>query len=141
MYYLLWLVVSAVFFGIELLTMGLTTVWFAGGALVACLAGFLGAGVIWQIIIFLIVSAVLLIACRPFLSGKLAPGQKKTNIGSLIGKQAKVIEVIDNLNETGVVRLEGKEWTARTADDSIIEKDTVVVIESISGVKLIVKQA
>ena len=64
----------------------------------------------------------------------------QTNANSLIGKKAVVIQEIDNLAQTGQVRINDIEWTARSADDEKIGEGTVVKIEEIRGVKLIVKQ-
>ena len=65
----------------------------------------------------------------------------RTNAESLIGKEAVVTQTIENLKNQGQVIVGGIEWTARTGDnETVIEKDTVVEIERIEGVKLIVKK-
>ena len=65
---------------------------------------------------------------------------EKTNVDSLIGKKAKVLEDIDNLNAKGQVSIDGMEWTARSEDRSEIKKDALVEVVAIEGVKAIVKQ-
>ena len=68
-------------------------------------------------------------------------GVEKTNAESLLGKRAVVIQPVNNLAQTGQVRINDIEWTARTADDAEeIPAGTVVEIEEIRGVKLIVKE-
>ncbi len=67
---------------------------------------------------------------------KVVPTQK-TNADALIGKTASVIEDIDNLNENGAVKVEGKVWTARNADgNSVIPSGKFVTVREIKGVKL-----
>lgn len=122
------------------ITAGLTTIWFAGGALVAAIACYAGANLTVQILLFLCVSLVLLIFTRPLAMKYFNKETIQTNANSLIGKKAVVIQEIDNLAQTGQVRINDIEWTARSADDEKIGEGTVVTIEEIRGVKLIVKQ-
>ena len=124
---------------IELATMGLTTIWFAGGAVAGFIASMLGANVVIQAVVFFVVSIVLLIFTRPFAVRYINSNKTKTNIDGLIGQEALVLEEINNIRETGCARLEGKEWSARSVDDTVIPADTVVIVERIEGVKLIVK--
>lgn len=134
-----WLVVFVLLIVIELATMGLTTIWFAGGAVAGFIASMLGANVVIQAVVFFVVSIVLLIFTRPFAVRYINSNKTKTNIDGLIGQEALVLEEINNIRETGCARLEGKEWTARSVDDTVIPADTVVIVERIEGVKLIVK--
>ena len=134
-----WLAVCVLLSVIELATMGLTTIWFAGGAVAGFIASMLGANVVIQAVVFFVVSIVLLIFTRPFAVRYINSNKTKTNIDGLIGQEALVLEEINNIRETGCARLEGKEWTARSVDDTVIPADTVVIVERIEGVKLIVK--
>lgn len=136
-----WLVLVAVLLVIEAVTVGLTTIWFAGGALVAAVASWLGAGEIVQWILFLAVSLVLLIFTRPVAVKYMNRKVSHTNVDSLIGKKAVVIQEINNLAQTGQVKINDLEWMARTEnDDSVISEKTIVVIREIEGVKLIVEE-
>ena len=134
-----WLAVFVLLIVIELATMGLTTIWFAGGAVAGFIASMLGANVVIQAVVFFVVSIVLLIFTRPFAVRYINSNKTKTNIDGLIGQEALVLEEINNIRETGFARLEGKEWSARSVDDTVIPADTVVIVERIEGVKLIVK--
>ena len=134
-----WLAVFVLLIVIELATMGLTTIWFAGGAVAGFIASMLGANVVIQAVVFFVVSIVLLIFTRPFAVRYINSNKTKTTIDGLIGQEALVLEEINNIRETGCARLEGKEWTARSVDDTVIPADTVVIVERIEGVKLIVK--
>ena len=137
---LIWLGILALLLVVEAITAGLTTIWFAGGALVAAIACYAGANLTVQILLFLCVSLVLLIFTRPLAMKYFNKETIQTNANSLIGKKAVVIQEIDNLAQTGQVRINDIEWTARSADDEKIGEGTVVTIEEIRGVKLIVKQ-
>ena len=137
---IIWIAILIVMLIIEIITLGLTTIWFAGGALVAFIAGMLGAGVPLQVTLFVVVSLALLAGTRPFAAKFLNKNRTRTNSESLIGETGIVLEDIDNLHATGQVQVNGLEWTARSADDTRIEKGKEVLIEEISGVKLIVKE-
>ena len=134
-----WLVVFILLILIELATMGLTTIWFAGGAVAGFVASMLGANVVIQAAAFFAVSILLLFFTRPFAVRYINSNKTKTNVDGLIGQEALVLEEINNIRETGCARLEGKEWTARSMNDTVIPKDTEVTVERIEGVKLIVK--
>ena len=136
-----WLIVLAVLLVIEAITTGLTTVWFAGGALVAAVASNFGAGLVPQLVLFLGVSLILLIFTRPLAVRYMSRDLEKTNVNSLVGKKAVVTQKINNLAQSGQVKLGDIEWKARTAEDGVtIPEKSIVVIESVSGVKLIVHE-
>ena len=136
-----WLILFVVLLVVEIATMGLTTIWFAAGALVAYLSGFIGFSLPVQIIVFLLVSIVLLVLTRPIAVKFFNQERQKTNAESLIGQQAVVLERIDSIHGTGRAEVNGMEWAAKTDDANvIIEAGEVVVIEGIQGVKLIVKK-
>lgn len=135
-----WLLLAAIFIVIELVTLGLTTIWFAGGAFVAAIAGACGANLVVQVILFLVVSIVLLVLTRPIAVKHLDSKIEKTNSEALIGQTAVVIQEINNVNATGQAKINGMEWTARAKNDSdIIPAGINVTIVEISGVKLIVE--
>lgn len=138
---LFWLAATVIFLLIEWPTMGLTTIWFAGGSLVAGLLAVLGCPFSIQFAIFLVVSVALLLFTRPLAIKYLNTNRTRTNVDSLIGKEAVITETINNLKNTGAADIHGVTWTARTDSNlDTIEKDSVVVIERIDGVKLIVKK-
>jgi membrane protein implicated in regulation of membrane protease activity len=136
-----WLTVLVVLVIIELLTMGLTTIWFAGGALVAAVVSLFQAPLVLQVILFLIVSAVLLFFTRPIAVKYFNKDRVRTNAESLVGRQAIVISEIDNLQGIGQVNVGGMEWSAKTSVDGItLPVGTVATVLAISGVKLVVEE-
>lgn len=137
---IIWLVLLIVAIVAEVLTMGLTTIWFAGGALVAIFAAILNAPVWLQVVLFLVVSLVLLIFTRPVAVKYFNKDRIKTNAESLVGRQAIVTAEIDNLQGIGQVTVGTQEWSARSYDNGgRIPVGTVVDVLAINGVKLMVR--
>lgn len=135
-----WMVILILCIVIEVLTLGLTTIWFAAGALVAIFAALLYAPIFVQVILFLLVSLTLLFFTRPIAVKYFNRDRVKTNVESMVGRQAIVIGEIDNVQATGQVTVSGQEWSARSWDDKVrIPAGAVVVVVAISGVKLIVR--
>lgn len=138
---IIWLVIFVVLLGIEIATLGLTTIWFAGGALVAMLVAAIGLPVYVQIPVFLVVSIVLLLFTRPIALKYFNKERIKTNAESLVGQTVIVTEAINNIKGTGKAVINGQEWTARSAEDTVeLERDSKAVIAAIEGVKLIIRQ-
>jgi membrane protein implicated in regulation of membrane protease activity len=137
--YIVWAAAIIAFGILEGITAQLVSIWFVAGAIAALISVPLHAPQWLQFVIFFAVSLIVLAATRPFIKKKLTPKQERTNADRCIGKDAVVTEEINNLLTTGAVRADGKVWTARSSDDSIIPKDAVVTVEKIDGVKLIVK--
>ncbi len=137
----IWLIVVIVMVIIEFATMGLTTIWFAGGALIGIIVAAAGGPVWLQVLLASIVSAVLLVFTRPLAMKHFNKDRIKTNAESLIGRQAIVTGEINNLQAMGQVTVNGMEWTARAVmDGKTIERGAVVVIRGINGVKLLVEE-
>ena len=139
--WILWLAAIIAFSALELSTVNMVSVWFVGGSLSALIANLLGAQVWLQITLFFVVSAVLLASLRPFVKKYVAPKKTATNVDTVFGREVRVIETIDNLRETGAVRLDGKVWTARSLCDTVVPEGTLVKIVKLEGVKLYVEPA
>lgn len=139
---IVWLGIMILMLVIEVATLGLTTIWFAGGALVATLLALLDVPILIQIIVFLIVSGILVYFTRPIAVKKFNKTRTLTNVESVAGKQAVVSETIDNVNGTGKIMLDGMEWTARTKEDgTVISEGKLISVISVEGVKAIVEEA
>lgn len=137
----IWLIVFVACIVIEIITMGLTTIWFAGGALIAAVGAALNAQLWLQIVLFVAVSLVLLYFTRPIAVKYFNKDRVRTNAESLVGKQAIVISEIDNLQGIGQVTVGGQEWSARTTIEGItLPVGSVVIVRAISGVKLMVEE-
>ena len=118
----IWLGAVVAFGVLEAATAALVSIWFVGGAAVALLAFSVG----------------ILAAVRPLMkraNAKTVP----TNLDRVIGCTARVTEEIDNEAGTGAVYVEGKTWTARSSDGTVLPIGTRVIAERMEGVKLYVK--
>ena len=137
-----WLGVLAVMVVAEILTTQLVSVWFAVGALGAFFVALAGVDELWvQIVVFVAVSAVALIATRPLVRRLVNKKAVPTNADMVIGQTGIVIDKIDNDNETGLVKVNGSVWTARASDGAVIELNEKVIIDEIRGVKLFVTKS
>ncbi len=135
-----WVIVAAVALVVEIITMGLSSIWFTGGGIVAAIIGYLNGPLWLQIAAFIVVSTVLLLSMRPLAMKRLKLGQEKTNADSLIGRTEKVLTTIDNNAKTGMVKIADVEWRAVSEDGSVIPEGTLVVIKRIEGTKLYVQR-
>ncbi len=134
-----WLIAFVILVGIEIMTTALTTIWFAGGAALAFVAALFGAPVPVQLLVFVVISFMLLFLTRPLAVRYINTSTVKTNVDSLIGKDARVTAEVNNAKETGTVSVQGQEWTARSEkEDAVYPEGTRVWIREIQGVKLIV---
>lgn len=135
-----WLVLLIVAIIVEIFTMGLTTIWFAGGALVAVLTALIGAPIWLQAVLFFAVSLILLIFTRPIAVKYFNKERVKTNVESIVGRQAIVTSEICNLHGIGQVTVGGQEWSARSSiDKAIIPAGSVVKVVAVDGVKVVVE--
>ena len=138
-YAVAWVVIAVVLIAMEALTFQMVAIWFALGALVALIPALMHAGIEVQVIVFLAVSAVTLVATRPLVNKVLKVRKTPTNADRVIGQTAVVTEQIDNLSGTGQVNVAGQIWSARSAHDVVIPRETEVRVLKISGVKVIVE--
>ena len=138
---IIWALLFVVLIIIEFMTQGLTTIWFAAGALTSALLAVICAPISLQIVLFFAVSLVLLVFTRPILKKYFDSKLIDTNTEALIGKTAVVTDVINNSQNTGMVVLDGMDWTARSSSDYIvINPNEKVIVKAISGIKLIVER-
>lgn len=136
-----WLFFLIVFLIIEILTLGLTTIWFAGGCLAAFLAALVGAILPVQLGVFAAVSVLLLVFTRPLATRYFNRNTTRTNVESLVGRIALVTEPVDNRLATGMAQLDGVAWSVRAArEGETFSVGEEVRVESVQGVKLMVSK-
>lgn len=135
---IIWMAVAIIFAIAEGFTLGLTFIWFAGGALLAMITSFLGLGYFIQILAFVIGSALMLIYTRPAAIKIFKVGATRTNVDSLIGKEGIVIKELEPFT-MGQVNVKGQIWSAKPEQDVTIAEGSRVEVVRIDGVKLIVK--
>lgn len=135
-----WLIILAILIFIEIITLGLTTIWFAGGALVAFVVSLFVDNILLELIVFLAVSVALFCFTRPIVIKYVGPKRIKTNYIGVIGKEALVDITIENSKAIGQVTVDGQEWSAKSLNGNVIEQGKVVKIQGIVDAKLIVKE-
>jgi membrane protein implicated in regulation of membrane protease activity len=136
---LIWLILLLLFAGAEALTVGLTSIWFAAGALVALVAALVNGPIWLQVALFLVVSVLCLIAVRPLAKKYLNPVLQPTNADRILGAEVRVTEEIDNLRGQGQVAVGAMPWTARSEDGAPIPAGALVRVLRIEGVKVYVE--
>lgn len=137
--YILWAALIIIFAVFEAATAQLVSIWFVAGALASLISAFLGANFAVQIIIFIAISILALVITRPLVKKYINPKKERTNADKVLGQEGIVVEDIDNIQAKGQVKIDGKIWSARSLDNSLISEGERVIIEKIEGVKLIVK--
>lgn len=140
--WIIWLIAAVVFFIGEVMTEGFCLLWFSVGALVALFFTLFTDNLIVLFAIFLSVAIILLLATRKLTENFLNSRKKvESNVNALIGKKAKIIEEIDQIEGFGKVKVNGEVWKAITEDSSVtFNVGETVIIKAIDGVKLIIEK-
>ena len=134
-----WLGIAVVMAIVEMVSLSLITIWFVVGGLVAFLAGFLGADLTVQIVVFLVASFACLQLFRPLILKHRAIGESHES--SPVGQDAVVVMAIGG--ELGTGRIETSDhmtWTALSADGQPIEEGARVRIIDQKSIKLVVER-
>lgn len=137
--WIIWLIVAAFFFILEIATEGFLVFWFGIGAIAAIGTSFLTENISIQIAVFAVVSIILVLSTRK-LTDKMKPKEVPTNVYTILGKKAVVSQAIDNLKGSGQIKIDGDIWSAKSEDDEPIEESASVEILNIDGVKAVVKK-
>lgn len=136
----LWLIAAAIFFIIEIITVGFLIFWLGIGALVAMIVSFITDSILIQTGVFVVVSAILIPLTKPFVDKYLDKKTIPTNSNSLINKHGIVIKEINSTESSGLVKVDSQVWSAKSEDNQIISEGTEIEVLRIDGVKLIVSK-
>ena len=138
---LYWVAILAVLIIVEICTLALTTIWFAGGAFAALIASLITDNLALECGLFVAVSAVLLLILRPSVVRRFNRRRAKTNVEAVAGKVVRVIEPVDNIANRGRVAVDGMEWTARSSEDgTTFDVGENAVVVRVEGVKMIIEK-
>ena len=135
----LWLALILAFVVVESVTYQLLCIWFALGSIGGLITSLITDNQTAQIVVFLIISVISLIALRPIAKKTFKSQDLKTNVDGLKGKKVIITEDVCNIKSQGEGKVDGMVWTVRSADGKDIPKDSIAVVEKVEGVKLIVK--
>ncbi len=137
----IWIAVIVLAIIVEILTEQLVAIWFVPGAMIGVLLDFFDVPLIWQVIVFLVLTCIGIAAGKMFFSRKGKKDTAKTNIESIIGERCIVTERIDNYAGCGQARVKGQIWSARgVGEDDVFEVGEALHVVAIEGVKLICKK-
>ena len=136
----IWIAAIIIFGVAEAATAGLTSIWFVLGGVAGLIAAVCSAPIWLQVALFFAVSIAALAFTRPLVVKLMKKDIKPTNADRVLGAVGRVTERIDNALPSGAVYIDGKTWTARSADGEVIEPDAAVRILRMEGVKLIVQK-
>ena len=134
----IWLIAAAVFFLIEIATVGFLIFWLGIGALCAMITSFLTDNILIQTGVFVVVSAILIPITKPFVDKYLNKKTIPTNSYSILNKTGIVTKTITSPDGIGLVRVDGEVWSAKSNDNVEIKEGTEVEVIKIDGVKIIV---
>ena len=136
----IWLGILVVFVVLEALTVQLLSIWFSAAALVSLVLALLGVPEYIQIIVFFVCTALLLVLTRPIAKRFMSKPMARTNADRVVGERAVVIQDINNDLAEGQVKVQNQIWTARSISGEEIKADSMVIIHSIEGVKVLVEE-
>ncbi len=134
-----WLVLAIILGLVEAFTPQLVSIWFAVGAVGGCITSLFTDKIWLQIIVAVVIALVTLIITRPLSKRVLDTKKTYTNSDRNIGKIAVVVKDIDNFQSVGQVKVGSTVWSAKSVDDTVIKKDSKVVVKAIEGAKLLVE--
>ena len=137
----IWLAVVAISLVVEFLTWDLTSIWFAVSGLVALiLSAFEGINWVWQLGVFIVLSALLLIFVRQICRKMLLKTDEKTNVEAFAGKRTKLLTAVGTNENYGTVKFNGIVWNALSEDNTEIPAESEVEVVKVDGNKMIVKK-
>ena len=135
----IWLIIAGVCLIGEIMTTGFLVFWLSIGALLSMIVSFFTDNIIIQTAVFVISSAILIFATKPFVKKFAKTKDVKTNAFSIIGQNGIVTKDIDSINSKGQIKVDGETWSAIGKNDMDIPKGTEIEVLEIKGVKAIVK--
>ena len=136
--WIIWLALLVGTLILEAVTLQFFSIWFSVGALAAIVASLFEAPAWAQITIFAGVTVISLIATRPLVSRMQRAKTEPTNADRCLNQHAVVLEEIDNVRGSGLIKVGGQTWSARSVDDNVIPAGESVQTVSIQGAKMFV---
>ena len=137
---IIWIAAIIIFGVVEAVTAGLVSIWFVIGGVGGLITSILGGQIYLQVVVFFILSIAALFLTRPLVRKFATARATATNADRVLGSIGRVTEAIDNTIPQGEVYVDGKRWSARSEDGSVIKPDTLVRITRMEGVRLFVEK-
>ena len=135
-----WIVMALIFFAAEIFTAGFVLLCFGIGALAGAGAAYFGLGLTWQLLAFIVVTSAAVLLSRSFAERVTSTGPQNLAGDRVLGKRAVVLQAIDPIANTGMVRVGTEEWRAESVDHTSGAKGSLVEVMGVAGVRLQVRQ-
>ncbi|AAK79027.1 membrane protein implicated in regulation of membrane protease activity [Clostridium acetobutylicum] len=138
-YQKIWIIIAIFMVVIDFGTSGFLFVWFSAGAVVAIIAGLLGAPITVQIVLFAIISIALLSVGYPLSKKLLNRTVRKTPLmeEKYIGREVKAEADMEVGNSK--LKVDGIYWTVKNVGEAI-KKGDCFIITGIQGNKLLIRK-
>ncbi len=134
-----WLIAAGIFFVFEMITVGFLVFWLGIAALITMVVSFFTDNIVIQTAVFVISSISLIFLTKPFVRKFMnSKDNLATNANSIIGKNGIVTEDINSTLSTGLVKINGETWSAKSYDEDFIPKGSTITVTKIDGVKAVV---
>jgi len=137
--FIFWIVLGLILMIAEIFIPSFFIFWFGVGAVAAGFTAWFW-GVVPQTIVFLVTSSVLVLLTRSLAKKLVGESPRRINVDEIIGKEALVIEKIDNVKGTGVIKVNGDRWRALSENDEVIEEGEKVVVIKVEGAHVVVRR-
>ncbi len=135
----IWIAVMLTALIVEAMAPGLVAIWFVPAALVSTILAACGVPEWIQVVVFLALAVATILLTRFAFNRFGVVKRERTNVEAIVGEKCLVTERIENLAGCGQVKVHGMYWAARSLEEgAVLEKDDVVIVRAVEGVKLIV---
>lgn len=135
-----WIILAGIFVIFEMvIPTDFLVFWLGIGAVITAVVSVFVDNITVQVAVFCISSIILILCTKPLVRKFMKPSSNvSTNVYSIIGKTGIVVSEIDPISGKGQVKIGKEVWAATTTNQEKIEKDTIIKVDSIDGVKAIV---
>lgn len=125
-----WVIIAVVCLILELLSGGFFIICFAVGALVSMVGSLIGLSFGWQVLLFVVFSAIAIFTVRPFAKKYIHRNEPVavSNADAIIGRVGRVSQTI-TVGHYGRVAIDGDDWKAQAtkATEDIVKGSRVKV--------------
>ena len=133
----IWIAVGVFFLIVELCTTALVSIWFVPAAIITCLLSFVIKSAIWQVAIFVFLSAIFMVVFRKLYKKYIKkPVDDVDQNEKLLGKIVTIIDETNAIN--GRVKLGDIYWKAITENGETLSQNEKAVIKGVQGTTLVV---
>lgn len=134
----IWVAVLVICGIIEASTLSLTTIWAAIAAIPMIFISKTSISLAWQLLIFVGLTFILLLATRP-IAVKLIYSKKTKDVNSLVGQEVTITKAIGAHEKGQAKTSNGVTWNAKSSDGTEIAENSICKITDVEGNTLTVQ--